>query len=147
MDWLHDKQISHIRRTGVQIGTRCLICKLVTLDKTGKIIIGNNVTISGKTIILSHDGSDVVTGKIHKGVTTIKDGAFIGLNAIVLTGVTIGSNAVVGAGSVVTKDIPNREIWAGNPAKKIGIVEHVSKENDENRHKLWKAFYRRQKYE
>jgi len=145
MDWLHDKQISHIRRTGVQIGANCLLCKLITLDKTGKIIIGDNVTISGRTIILSHDGSDVVTGKKHKGITIIKDGAFIGINSIVLTGVTIGSNVVIGAGSVVTKDVPDREIWAGNPAKKIGAVDSVSKENDENRRKLWKTFYKEAK--
>lgn len=50
----------------------------------------------------------------------IKEGAFIGACAIILKGVTIGKHAVIGAGSVVTKDVVDNEIWAGNPAKKIG---------------------------
>ena len=49
----------------------------------------------------------------------IKNGAFIGGHSIILKGVTIGENSIVGAGSVVTKDIPDNEIWGGNPAKKI----------------------------
>lgn len=52
----------------------------------------------------------------------VKKNAFIGAGSIVLKGVTIGENAVVGAGSVVTKCIPANEIWAGNPAKKIGDI-------------------------
>lgn len=53
----------------------------------------------------------------------IKKGAFIGAHSIVLKGVTIGEHSIVGAGSVVSKDIPDNEIWAGNPAKFIKRVE------------------------
>ena len=49
--------------------------------------------------------------------TLIKKGASIGANATILGGITIGENALIGAGSVVTKDIPANEIWIGNPAK------------------------------
>ena len=52
----------------------------------------------------------------------IKDGAFIGAETIILKGVTVGVHSVIGAGSVVTKDVPDFEIWAGNPAKKIKDV-------------------------
>ncbi|MBP3447801.1 MAG: acyltransferase [Clostridia bacterium] len=55
----------------------------------------------------------------------IEDYAFIGAGSCILKGVTIGKYSVVGAGSVVTKSIPTGEIWAGNPAKKIGMVPGV----------------------
>jgi acetyltransferase-like isoleucine patch superfamily enzyme len=53
----------------------------------------------------------------------IKSGAFIGAHCIVLKGVTIGQYSIIGAGSVVTKDIPDWEIWAGNPAKFIRRIK------------------------
>lgn len=49
----------------------------------------------------------------------INDNVFIGARCIILKGVTIGSKSIIGAGSVVTKNIPEGEIWAGNPAKFI----------------------------
>ena len=49
----------------------------------------------------------------------IKSGAWIGGHSIILKGVTIGKNSVIGAGSIVTHDIPDNEVWAGNPAKYI----------------------------
>ena len=49
--------------------------------------------------------------------TLIKKGASVGANATILAGIIIGENALIGAGSVVTKDVPNNEIWIGNPAK------------------------------
>ncbi|WP_212635306.1 acyltransferase [Pseudozobellia thermophila] len=52
----------------------------------------------------------------------IKDRAFIGAYSIILKGVTIGENAIVGAGSVVTKSVPDNQIWAGNPAKFIRSI-------------------------
>lgn len=55
--------------------------------------------------------------------TRIKNGASIGANATVLGGVTIGENALIGAGSVVTKDVPANELWVGNPARKIKTIE------------------------
>ena len=53
---------------------------------------------------------------------SIGDHVFVGANTIILKGVNIGEKAIIGAGSVVTRDIPAGEIWAGNPAKKIGMV-------------------------
>ncbi len=54
--------------------------------------------------------------------TTIKKGASIGANSTIVGGITIGEYAMIGAGSVVTKDIPNNELWYGNPAVKNGYV-------------------------
>ena len=47
------------------------------------------------------------------------EGAFIGSYSIILKGVTVGKNSIVGAGSAVTESIPNNEVWAGNPARKV----------------------------
>ena len=52
------------------------------------------------------------------GKTLVKKGASIGAGATILPGITIGKNAVIGAGSVVTRDVPECETWVGNPAKK-----------------------------
>lgn len=49
----------------------------------------------------------------------VKKGASIGANATILPGVTIGENAMIGAGSVVTKDVPAGEVWVGNPARRM----------------------------
>ena len=57
-----------------------------------------------------------------KAPVVIKDNAFIGAKVIVLKGVTIGENSIIGAGSVVTRSVPDNEIWAGNPAKFIRKV-------------------------
>jgi acetyltransferase-like isoleucine patch superfamily enzyme len=64
-----------------------------------------------------HDVSQIATAPV-----IIEDDVFIGANSIILKGVTIGKRAVIGAGSVVTKNIPADEIWAGNPARFIKRV-------------------------
>ena len=62
---------------------------------------------------------DRLENRYPKGKVVIKKNAFLGMGTMVIKPVTIGENAIIGAGSVVTHDIPNNEIWAGNPAKKI----------------------------
>ena len=53
----------------------------------------------------------------------IKDNVFIGARCLILKGVVVGENSIIGAGSVVTKNIPDNEIWAGNPAKFIKALK------------------------
>lgn len=96
-----------------------------------KIVIEDNVLIGSNCMICDTDfhsinyehrmqepDTHVKTAPVH-----IKEGAFIGARSIILKGVTLGRHSVVGAGSVVTKDIPDNEIWAGNPAKKINQLK------------------------
>lgn len=59
------------------------------------------------------------TGTYRNGEVRIKKGAFIGIRTIICNSVVIGERAIVGAGSIVTKDIPDNEVWAGNPARLI----------------------------
>ena len=59
------------------------------------------------------------TGTYDRGKVHIKKRAYLGMNTLVVKPVTIGEDAIVGAGSIVTKDIPDGEVWAGNPARFI----------------------------
>lgn len=115
-----------------KIGDNCNICANVLIEND--VTVGNNVTV--KSGVQLWDGitveDDVFIGpnatftndlfprsknsdwKLSK--TIIKKGASIGANATILCGITIGENAMIGAGSVVTKDVPDGEIWMGNPA-------------------------------
>ena len=92
------------------------------------ITIGDNVKIGGGTCVYTSDFHSLNSELRHSGEdlkhrksapVTIEHDAFIGARCIILKGVTIGENSIVGAGSVVTKSIPANEIWAGNPAKFI----------------------------
>lgn len=89
----------------------------VYLTRGVKIISHFNPTNSIKKII----GTKTVSGRVH-----IKKGAFIGVNSIILPGVTIGSCSVVAAGSVVTKSVADFLIVAGNPAKPIGDIRNYN---------------------
>lgn len=85
------------------------------------IIIENRVHITSGCIFLTHYLNRSENGDIHwtRGEIIIKEGAFIGTRTIITNPVTIGRFSIVGAGSVVTKDIPEGELWAGVPAKFI----------------------------
>jgi maltose O-acetyltransferase len=88
------------------------------------ISIGDNCTICPNVRLIAHDASTKkILGYTKIGRIDIKENCFIGDSAIVIPHVTIGPNSIVGAGSVVTKDVPPNMIAAGNPAKIISSVE------------------------
>ena len=105
---------------GVRIGGRCFIGADVTFDTLHPelISIGEGAVITAGTKILSHFYSPK-NNTFYMGEVYIGKRVFIGMNTLIVSPVSIGDGAVVGAGSVVTKDIPIDEIWAGNPAKFI----------------------------
>lgn len=80
-------------------------------------ILNTACVVEHECIISNH--VHIGPGAILAGHVTIGESSFIGANSVVKQGVTIGENVVVGAGSVVLQNIPNNEIWVGNPAKKI----------------------------
>ena len=87
------------------------------------VTIGRDVWICRNTTILAHFNPSEMQRKWLGDIVTkevvIEDGVFIGVHAIILPGVTVGEGAMVGAGAVVTKDVPPRTMVAGNPARVI----------------------------
>ena len=109
-----------VNRGNVKFGQRCSINYGVFILGQCNIEIGNDVTLSAKCMLLD-SGLDLSSNeRLHtKGFIILKDGVWIGAGAVILSNVIVGKNSVVGAGSVVTKDVPDNVIVAGNPAKVI----------------------------
>jgi acetyltransferase-like isoleucine patch superfamily enzyme len=120
---------------GAKIGSNCNINCQVFIEND--VVIGNNVTIKpgvqiwdgitlednvfiGPNATFTNDLKPQSKNYPKKFLrTTVKKGASIGANATILPGITIGENAMIGAGSVVLKDVPAHTLWVGNPAKQI----------------------------
>lgn len=100
-------------------GTGNFIAANVTVNALAKItdncILNTGCIVEHECVIES--GVHIAPGAVLAGNVTVGENSFIGANSIVKQGISIGKNVVVGAGSVVLKDIPNNEIWVGNPAK------------------------------
>lgn len=114
---------------GITIGKDTIIGEDAVLDGRGPIIIGNHVAFATGVMIYNsqHDIRDPQFVAITKAVH-IDDYVFVGPRAIILPGVHIGKGAVVGAGAVVTKDVPSGVVVGGVPALPIGDrpLQHYS---------------------
>jgi acetyltransferase-like isoleucine patch superfamily enzyme len=118
---------------GSKIGNRCkvsshtFICEGVILEDD--VFIGHNVTFINDLYPRATNG----TGELQTEsdwncvATLVKRGASIGSGAVLLCGITVGENALIGAGSVVTKDVPSDTIVAGNPARVVRKNQATSK--------------------
>jgi acetyltransferase-like isoleucine patch superfamily enzyme len=111
----------------VRVGARCkisshtFVCEGVTIEDN--VFIGHNVAFINDTYPRATSGGELQTEKDWKVETTlVRKGASIGSGATILAKVTIGENAMVGAGSVVTKDVPANTVVAGNPARVLRSV-------------------------
>lgn len=108
---------------GVKIGKQCkisshtFICEGVTIEEN--VFVGHNVTFINDTYprATREDGGLQTENDWRCVPTVIKRGASIGSSATLLCGITVNENAIIGAGSVVTKDVPANTIVAGNPAR------------------------------
>lgn len=103
------------------------------------IEIGDNVTFSIRVTLLAHDASTKKSiGYTKIGKIIIGNNVFVGANATILPNVVIGDNVVIGANSVVTKDIPDNCVAAGNPAKVVCSVEEFRQRNNKKMEKARK---------
>lgn len=109
----------------IRIGEQCSVNDYAILYGYGGIVIEDNVHIAAHAVIVAseHDYDKLETGRFSidikgRGIKIEKD-VWVGTNAVILDGVTIGTGSVIGAGAVVTKDIPRFSIAAGVPAKII----------------------------
>lgn len=110
----------------VTIGKRCFIQQCCTFFGRGGIEIGDEVFIGPKCnlITINHDVNPDNRSATYGKPIKIQDKVWLGINATVLPGVTLGYGCIVGANSVVTKDVPPMTIVAGNPARIIKKIEH-----------------------
>jgi acetyltransferase-like isoleucine patch superfamily enzyme len=95
------------------------------------ITIGNNVQI-GPNVTFTNDKYPRAKQEFSLSKTLVKQGVSIGANATIIGGIIINEYASIGAGSVVTKDIPNNTLWLGNPAKQVGYVCNCGHKLNEN---------------
>lgn len=145
MDWVILEPIAPrmmrpwlMRRMGCYVGKGCFIGDHVRID-TGHadlITLEDNVSIAGGTRLLCHqrDFSDYCVGDDYMKLgyilkpIVLKKGCLIGMESFVMPGVTVGEGAIVGAGSMVTKDVPAWTVAMGRPAK---VVKEVPRRMDE----------------
>jgi acetyltransferase-like isoleucine patch superfamily enzyme len=114
---------------GAVIGKKCkisshsFICEGVTIQD--EVFIGHNVTFTNDRLPRATTADGILQGSNdwHCIPTLVKRGASIGSGSTLLCGITIGEHALIGAGSVVTRDVPPGSIAAGNPARIIGTVK------------------------
>lgn len=116
-----------LRSMGVQVGERCRIYTGNFGTEPWLIKIGNHVCISNDVTFVNHHLTwpfqDKYASLTGFGAIEIRDNVQIGVRATILPGVVIGPNAIVGACSVVTKDVPPGSVVAGNPAHVICTLD------------------------
>lgn len=111
-------------RQVLKIGNNCCIGSDFFVAGVYSITIEDNVLFSDRVFISDHihsyqhtDIPVIYQGLVYKGSVHIKEGAFIGVNTVIMPGVTIGRNSVIGASSVVIDNVPDYCVATGNPAK------------------------------
>ena len=128
--------IAYARSVGVQIGERCLLhgVRPWTFGAEPYLIrIGDHVEVTAGVRFITHDGGVWVFREEDPDLDVfapivVGNNVFLGNDAIVMPGVTIGDDCVIGAGAVVTRDIPARQVAVGVPCKPIKTLDEYRKQ-------------------
>ena len=135
----HFDTVKYAKKIGVNLGKNVLIAESVSFDSEPYLIeIGDGTKITNNVRFVTHDGGVYVLRKAYDqdadlfGKIKIGSNCFIGNNVSIMPNVTIGDNVIIGYGSIVTKDIPSNEVWAGVPAKFIKTIDEYYKKNKNN---------------
>jgi len=131
--WLNAKDSSGSGKTTLFIGDNTYIGRMLHINAWQKVTIESNVLIGERVSIFdaSHNYSDIrlpirMQGDSYMGRVLIRSGSWIGSGSVIMPGIKIGVNSVVGANSVVTRDVPDYSIVAGNPAR---LVKKITPKN------------------
>jgi len=108
----------------ISIGERASVGEHSMLHAHGKISIGNDF-LAAPGLTINSGGHDVISMKPYAATVTIGDRVWCGVNVTILPGVTVGNDVVLGAGSVVNKDIPSSVVAAGNPTRIIRNIDRT----------------------
>lgn len=113
---------------GLSIGAACYVGRGVRFDLADAITLGDQVTLADEVLVVTHTNVGYPDHPLQDafppstGPVTIERGCYLGARALVLPGVTIGAEAFVAAGAVVTRDVPAGAIVRGVPAEVVGDV-------------------------
>lgn len=127
-DYCHGKPMT---APSIVLGRRNYIGRGVEFNIRQGIRIGNDCLIAAGVRFIDHDHGLALDRPIREqdgpeATITLGDDVWVGANAIILKGVSIGSGAVIAAGAVVTKTVEFQEIWAGVPARCVGVRKSVN---------------------
>lgn len=125
---IHDVRFFNVYRTGfrgLEMGRNCFIGDECLLDLADRIVMADHVTLSERVIILTHTNVGYRDHPLQahfpsmSAPVRLESGCFVGVNATLLPGITVGEGGVVAAGAVVTEDVPPWHVVGGVPARVV----------------------------
>jgi acetyltransferase-like isoleucine patch superfamily enzyme len=103
----------------IRIGDRVFINSGVVIMSVVGVTLGDDVAIANEAYLMDTDSHGVEGRPVKNAPVTIGDGSWVGARAIILPGVTVGRRCLIAAGAVVSRDVPDDTLVAGNPAKVV----------------------------